>query len=295
MKISILLTAYKEEKTIRKAIESILKNKIKHDFELIVLAPDDETLKTASLIAQSNTKIKILKDEGRGKPAALNLGIKKSTGDILILSDGDVYIDEKSLNPMIEKFTDPKVGAVTGHPITLNDRKSLFGYWSHLLTDMADLIRKKSISSRRMIVCSGYLYAFRKKLIEIIPEEALSEDAVISHLIHDQSYKIEYCPESLVFVRYPTNFKDWIKQKKRSAGGYNQLSGYVKNKERMRSFTKESLGIFKVLKYPKTMREFFYTILLILARIYLWLSIFIDINIRKKSLKKLWLRVESTK
>ena len=63
----------------------------------------------------------------------------------------------------------------------------------------------------------------------------------------------------------------------------------------MRSFSKESAGIFRVLAYQKNLREIFYTKMLILARLYLWAAIFIDINIKKKKLKKIWVRVESTK
>ncbi|MDP1728801.1 MAG: glycosyltransferase [archaeon] len=293
--ISFIITGYKEPKTVGKAIESILANNLPKDYELFVSAPDKETLQAAKKYANKNKKIKLIQDEGRGKPAALNLIFKKAKGKILILTDADVYISKNSISHLLDKFKDKNIGAVTGRPISLNSKKTLLGYWSHLLTDIADKIRKKAEKNNEMIVCSGYLYAIRNGLIKTIPEEALSDDAVISHLIHDRGFKILYSPEAEVYVKYPTNFSDWIKQKKRSAGGFNQLNSMVKGKARMRSFSKESLGILDVLKYPKTLKEFFYTKLLILARIYLWILIYIDINLKKKSLKKVWVRIESTK
>jgi len=204
-------------------------------------------------------------------------------------------MSEKAIPYLLEQFKDKNVGAVTGRPISLNPRDTLLGYWSHLLSDMAHIVRTKRINQGKMVVCSGYLYAIRAGIVKKIPEEALSDDAVISHLIYDKGYKVLYTPEAEVYIKYPTNFSDWIKQKKRSAGGYNQLSSMVKGKERMRSFAKESSGVFEVLKYPKTLKEFFYTLSLIAARVYLWILIFIDINIKRKSLKKIWVRVESTK
>lgn len=292
--ISIVITAYKEASTVGKAIEAITKQKTKN-YELIVSAPDDETLDVARSYAKKNKKIKLLKDKGKGKPAALNLVFKKAKGEILILTDGDVYVSSNSISSILEKFKDKNVGIVSGRPVSLNDKKTMLGFWSHLLSDTAHRLRKERTEQGNMIVCSGYLYAFRKNLIKSIPEEALSEDAVISHLISDKGYKTEYAESALVYIKYPLTFKDWIKQKKRSTGGYNQLAYMVKGKERMRSFTKESSGIFKVLSYPKTLKGFFYTLILILARIYLWLLIFVDINLRKKNLKKIWVRVESTK
>jgi len=293
--ITIVITGYKEPRTIGKAIESILKNKIPEDYELIVIAPDKETLSAAKKYATKNKKIKLIQDEGKGKPAALNIIFKKAKGRIILMTDADVYISKNAILPIIRQFDDKKVGAVTGRPISLDSKKTMLGFWSHLLTDTADKIRKREVKKEKMIVCSGYLYAIRKGIINIIPEEALSEDAVISHLIYDKGYKIVYSPEAEVYIKYPSNFSDWIKQKKRSAGGYNQLSYMVMGKERMRSFSKESAGILEVLSYPKNFRELIYTKLLILARIYLWFLIFWDINIKKKELKKIWVRIESTK
>ena len=129
---------------------------------------------------------------------------------------------------------------------------------------------------KRRLFCSGYLYAFRN-VIRDIPSETLSEDGLISDMIYSKGYLIAYSPKSEVYVKYPTNFKDWIIQKKRSVGGYNQIKAWT-NVE-IRSFRKESLGIFDVLKYAGNLREIFYTLVLVLARIYLWAAIFIDVNV----------------
>ena len=45
--ISIIITSYKEPKTIGKAIESILLNKIKEKYEVIVVCGDKETFNIA--------------------------------------------------------------------------------------------------------------------------------------------------------------------------------------------------------------------------------------------------------
>lgn len=289
--ISVVITAFKEPKTIGKAIERVLSNKIKDKFELIVSAPDEETLSIARAYAKKDRRIRLLKDQGKGKPAALNLIFKKAKGEILVLTDGDVYMSENAIPLLLEKLKDPKAGAVSGHPLPINSRNTKFGYWSHLLTEMVHIWRKKA----KFISCSGYLYAIRKKLFEKMPEDTLSDDAYNSHMVKNKGYKIDYSENSLVYVKYPDNFSDWINQKKRSAGGYNQISYIFKEKNIDRSLTKESAGIFQVLKYPKTFKELIWTTELVFARIYLWLLIFLDINIKKKSFKKVWVRIESTK
>ena len=292
--ISIIITAFKEPKTIGKAIESILKQKTNIKYELLVFAPDKETLNAAKKI--KDNKLKIYQDEGKGKPSALNIAFKKAKGNILILTDGDVYISDNSINEIIKPFKDKKIGAVSGRPMSLNPRNNMLGYFSHLLTDEgAHETRLKLNKENKYLICSGYLMAIRNKIIKQIPEVSLADDAVISNLIYLKNYKIKYTPEAKVYVKFPTTLRDWIKQKRRSAGGYSQMKKIIKSKDEMRSFIKESKEVLRALKYPKTIKEIYWTLILIILRLYLWLDIFINIKLRKQSFSKIWNRIESTK
>jgi len=192
----------------------------------------------------------------------------------------------------LEPFKDNKIGAVSGHPVSLNKRENIFGYWSHFLTEAAHQMRLKN----RIWPCSGYLYAVRKKLVEKIPEDIFSEDAYLTELIRSKGYKIFYEPKAIVYVKYPDNFCDWLKQKIRSTGGYIQKIKNEKIKIKSRGFFQEIKGGIKLFfKYPKNLKEFFWTILLYLARVYLWLLIFLKIKIFHQKFSKIWQRVESTK
>jgi cellulose synthase/poly-beta-1,6-N-acetylglucosamine synthase-like glycosyltransferase len=291
--LSIILTSYKEEKTIANAIQSILDNKLKIDYEILVVAPDKETIDVAQIFAGKYSKIKVIKDKNKGKPAALNLAISYAKGEILILTDGDVYVDKNSLANLLESFKDEKVGAVCGHPISINAKENIFGYWAYVLTNVANERRLTAIKNKKRFFCSGYLFAIRKNIFPKLPEELLSEDGFISNNVYENEFKIDYAKDAKVYVKYPDNFSDWIKQKKRSAGGYNQIKNLI-GKE-IRSFKKESSGIFGLLKFVSNFYEFFWLTLLFFARIYLWVLIYIDINMRKKSQKEIWKRVDSTK
>jgi cellulose synthase/poly-beta-1,6-N-acetylglucosamine synthase-like glycosyltransferase len=289
MKSTAIITAFKEHKTIQKAILSISNQKIAD--EIIVIAPDDETLNEAKKLKIKN--LTLLHDPGEGKPTAMNLAVAKAKGDILFFTDGDVYIGDNSLNTMLEKFNNKKTGAVTGHPVSINNKKTMLGFWSYLLTNIADERRKTALKKNKRFFCSGYFFALRKNLFPTLAPEILSEDGLISHNVYEKGHKISYCPESKVYIKYPTNIKDWIIQKRRSTGGYNQIKK-ISGAE-IRSFKKESAGGFSLLKYINTPKEIFYLTSLFLTRLYLWALIYKDINLKKKNHKELWLRVESTK
>jgi cellulose synthase/poly-beta-1,6-N-acetylglucosamine synthase-like glycosyltransferase len=287
--VSVIITAFKEPKTIGKAVSSVLEQSVAN--EIIVIAPDEPTLNEAKKL---NVKIlKTIKDEGEGKPAALNLAVRAAKGDILILTDGDVFVGKNSLKPLVQKMQNPKIGAVSGNPISLNSRNKMLGYWANLLTAIADERRKKALSNGKRFFCSGYLFSIRKNLFPKLEKNLLSEDGYISHNVYEKGFGIYYSENSKVFVKYPTNISDWIKQKKRSAGGYNQIKKITGVE--IRSFRKESFGGFQILKYARNIKEIIWLIILFIMRIYLWILIYKDINLRKKTHKEVWQRVESTK
>ncbi|MCK5449776.1 glycosyltransferase [Candidatus Pacearchaeota archaeon] len=292
--ISIIITSYKEPKTIVKAISCFLNQKIKEKFEIIVICGDKETFNVAKKnFKESN--IFIYQDKAKGKSVALNLAFKKARGDILVLSDGDVFVSPDSLKNLRKHFKNKKVGAVCGHPVSIDSRDSMMGFWSHFLTDMADQIRLERVRNNEFIVVSGYLFAMRKDIIDELPESLLSEDAYISHIIWEKGYKISYVTDAIVHIKYPTTIRDWMNQKIRSTGGYIEIRKMVKNKKKMRSFSNETKKVLEPFKYSKNLKEIFYSISLIFFRLILWLTIFYKVGILKKNHKELWVRVESTK
>jgi len=95
-KITILITAYKEPK-LAKAIESVINQKTKKEYSIILSAPDKLTLDIAKKYAKKDKRIKFFKDPGKGKSFALNILFSKIKEGILILTDGDVYISDNCI------------------------------------------------------------------------------------------------------------------------------------------------------------------------------------------------------
>jgi cellulose synthase/poly-beta-1,6-N-acetylglucosamine synthase-like glycosyltransferase len=292
--ISVLITAFREATTIGQAIEAFLPQ-LPEEAEILVICPDPGTTAMVDDYAARYPAVRHVADPQRGKPVALNAGLKAARGDIVVLSDGDVLVDKDALSLLVAPFTDPQIGAVSGHPISVSPRDTVLGYWSYLLTEGIHQMRLTRDQAERFLVCSGYLFAFRRTLIEHVPEDALAEDAAISHFIARQGYRIRYAPRARVFVKYPATYRDWLRQKVRSAGGYAQ--DYVrKSPVRMRSPWLEILnGTRMALRYPRHPREFLWTLLLFAARLHLWLLVFIKVRLLRRSLTSLWQRVETTK
>ncbi len=292
--LSVIITAFREATTIGRAIEAFLPQ-LPNDAELLVVSPDPETIAVVDDYAARYPVVRHVADPQRGKPTAVNAGLEAARGDIVVLSDGDVYVAEDALGPLLAPFADPQVGAVSGHPISINQRDTMLGYWSYVLTEGIHHIRLARDRDAGFLICSGYLFAFRRRLVEQVPEDALAEDAVISHTIARQGCRIRYAPRARVYVKYPTTYRDWLRQKVRSTGGYAQE--YIRTSPfRMRSAWLEMwYGTKLVLRYPRHLHEFFWTLLLFAARLHLWLLVLVNVRLLRRPLKDLWQRVETTK
>lgn len=292
--VSILITAFREAATIGRAIEAFL-SQLPDGAEILIVSPDPETIAVVDAYAARFPSVRHIADPQRGKPTALNAGLRAARGDLVVLSDGDVFVADDALAPLLAPFEDPRVGAVTGRPVSLSGRDEILGYWSHLLTDAIHQMRLSRDRAGQFLLCSGYLFAIRRALIERVPEDALAEDAVISHEIARRGYRIRYAPQARVFVKYPATYRDWLRQKVRSAGGYAQ--DYVRRSSvRMRSpWIEATEGARLAMTYPRNATEFLWTLLLFAARLHLWLLVLINVRLFRRPLDELWQRAETTK
>ncbi len=295
--ISIIITSFNEPKTIGKAIDSFLNQDIKVEYELIIAAPDKQTWEIAEKYKKKNKRINLFKDPGKGKSYALNLLLPKLKGEIIILSDGDVYVSENSVSEILKLFDDKKVGCVSGRPISQNLRENIFGYWSHLLCDAgAHKARLKRAKKNYFLECSGYLWAFRNHVIKKFPTD-IAEDTVVPLLFREKNYKIAYAQNAKVYVKFPTTLKEFVEQKKRTAKAHQSLEKYVNVKKlpRTKTFKNEIFEGYKALFYPRNIKEIIWTFLLFPVRLYIWILVFYHAKIKKIHYQDAWKRVESTK
>lgn len=88
VKVSIILTAFNEEKYIKKAIESIL-NQTLSDLELIVVN-DGSTDNTLNIInGFDDSRLKVIDQENMGPGASRNKALKEALGEYVMYLDGD--------------------------------------------------------------------------------------------------------------------------------------------------------------------------------------------------------------
>jgi len=114
MKLSIIIPAYNEEKTISEIIKRVKEQKIEVEKEIIVV--DDGSSDKTSDILKRIKGIKLLK-HGRnmGKGRAIRTGLDNAMGDIVLIQDADLELSPEDypalLSPLLEKKAEVVYGS----------------------------------------------------------------------------------------------------------------------------------------------------------------------------------------
>ncbi|MEK6824549.1 MAG: glycosyltransferase [Nanoarchaeota archaeon] len=292
--MSVIITSFKEPHTIGRAILAVLNQNISAPYEILVIAPDKDTLEAANVFARKHKHIRVLADPGKGKPTALNIAFRKIRGDIVVLTDGDVYMGKNAISLLISHFADNRAGAVTGRVVSANKSNTMLNYWALLGAETFHRLRLRESHARQNVLCSGYLYAVRASLVQDIPVDTLADDAFITHCIWQKQARTIYEPQALVYVHYPTTLIDWIKQKKRTAARFYQLNKRIGVSKVSSLMNEISIGVFslRMIKKPQHLAWF---IFLIVMRAYIWARVMFDRRLWGRSFKRAWERVESSK
>lgn len=129
MNITIILPIRNEEVFIEKTLMSIINQKYPSEkVEIIIVdgMSTDNTLIVVNDVIKRfpNQKIKILENSKKIAPSAMNIGLLKSSGDLIIRVDGHSYLDSNYLNVAVEKMRDnPNISCVGGPITTISENK----------------------------------------------------------------------------------------------------------------------------------------------------------------------------
>ncbi len=283
--IYIIITSYKEPKSTERAVRAFLNQKIKEKFKIIVVDPFPEVEEYIKAHIK-NKNIDFFLDPGEGKSYALNLLLETiystNKSDIIIFTDGDVYVSQNSLKEIINAFKDKEIGCITGKPVPLDERNTKYGLWSHIAFERINQIRLILSREKEFFECSGYLFAIRNGIIKEFPLDA-SEDSIIPYLFWKKGHKIKYLPSVEVYVKNPGNWKDYLNQKVRNIKGHENLNKIAPDMPRTKSFKNEiKYGAFFAISQAKNIKESFWIIQLYFARLYIYIKAFKELKKKKE-------------
>ena len=249
-KVSILVPAYNEEKTIAKTLKSLLKLKYPKNLLEIIAINDgskDNTLKIMRKFEKYG--VKVIDKENGGKASALNAGLKKAKGEIIVCMDADSIVSKNALKYTLGYFNDPKVGAVASSlkvykPKTFWQKMQFVEYIYNIFQ------RKVLALMDSVFVVPGPFGLYRRKVLEEVggwEEGNLTEDMELTLRIQKAGYKVETSLNSIVYTKSPDKLKRLVRQRVRWYRGF--LINAKKYKEMFFNPNFGNLGVYTLPLY----------------------------------------------
>jgi glycosyltransferase involved in cell wall biosynthesis len=103
--VSVLIPCYNAEKYIGETLESVFRQTWPN--VEIVVVDDGSTDKSAEEIARfARPNLHVVRQDNRGQTAALNVGLKRATGDFIQYLDADDLIGPEKLEKQLERLAD---------------------------------------------------------------------------------------------------------------------------------------------------------------------------------------------
>ncbi len=230
LRVSIVVTAYNEERNIRQCVDALLNQKTTCGTitELIVVASGctDRTIEIANDIGAVDKRVRVIVQHARlGKASAINAYLRERdpTADVVVLSSADVVVQPGFVDLMLAELSAfPVVGMCGGRVVPTNPPDHMMGLVVRYLWDMHHEI---ALRAPKM----GEAVAIRSALLEPIPEVSAVDEASIEAMVRRAGFQLRYVPGAVVVNHGPDNVREYLRQRRRIASGHYWLrahSGY---------------------------------------------------------------------
>ncbi len=167
-----------------------------------------------------NQGVEVYHEDARGgKIGAMNRGIQFVKSPIVIFSDGNTLLGKESVRRIVQLFSDPKVGCVSGEKRIYNKDKDAAAGTEGIYWKYESKLKKWDAELYSVVGAAGELFAIRTELFEKVEKDTLLDDFIISLRVAMKGYTIQYDPEAYAIETASSDVKEELKRKIRIAAG----------------------------------------------------------------------------
>ena len=177
--VSLLIAAHNEEAVIEERIRNALASDYPAARYEIVVASDGSSDATGAIVRRyADRGVRLLEfDQQRGKAAVLNAAVPELTGEVILFSDANTFLDPTAMRRLVLWFRCPAVGVVCGRVVLTDPEqgRNVDGlYWK-----FETFLRRCEGRLSALPGANGAIYAVRRELYVLTPNGTLVDDLVI--------------------------------------------------------------------------------------------------------------------
>ena len=227
--VSVLMAVFNEELVIKKKIDSLFSSDYPAGKIEVIVGSDcstDSTLEILDDLQKLYPSLKVMQfNERTGKPGVINKLSIIARGEILILTDANVFPEKSAIRKLVSGFSDRSVGLIDTSLINTGLKKD--GISIPEVAYLSIEMKLKNIEGRlwgTMMGPFGGFYAVKKSSYEPISKNILSDDFRICMNVIGRGEKAISNTEAIVYEDVSNNLREEFSRKVRiSAGNFQNL------------------------------------------------------------------------
>lgn len=222
--VSVVIACRNEEKNISLLLDRLTQQNYRSDIFEVIIVDDHSTDNTSksALSFSHRLNLKVLKNNGSGKKAALSTGIERACGRLIIVTDADCIMDISWIRTISAFYEEKKSDMILG-PVMLDSSPGLLGIFQELEFLSLQGITAGAAAAGHATMCNGANLAYTQEVFlenkkNLRFDVATGDDVFLLHSLKKQvNSKICWLEstESMVVTSPSSSLKEYFNQRKR--------------------------------------------------------------------------------
>ena len=222
--ISIIISAFNEEKVIETKIKSIYQTSYPIEKIEILIGSDCSSDNTNNIINELKNEYKQISffeySVRRGKANVVNDLVEQAKGEILILTDANVFFENETIFELVKHFKNDEIGLVDTNMQKSNMKvEGISIQETKYINWEVKIKNKEGLIWGSMMGPFGGCFAIKKALYAPVPSTFLVDDFFINMKVFEKNKKAINELNAIVFEDVSNDLKEEIRRKKRIATG----------------------------------------------------------------------------
>lgn len=203
--VTVVISAYNEEAEIEMTVINKLNQDYPPDRLKVVVVSDGSTDRTEMIVQRLQRdhphRLMLLRQEPRqGKTQALNLAFQHLSSEVVVFADANSIYASDATRALVNNFSDPSVGYVTGRMVYGNPERTGIGIGSSSYMSYENTLRTWESNIGSIVGVDGGIDAIRRQCYRPMRPDQLP-DFILPLSVVEQGKRVVYEPRAMVFEK----------------------------------------------------------------------------------------------